>query len=127
MLLNSPLLLWPTPDLLLLELILRKECFSTVPLEQVWHVSCLQPTPTGKTLLARAVANRTDATFIRVIGSELVRVLYRLIFHIALNRFANMAFSMIFFAGAEVRWRRRQDGSRALSNGPGKESLHYLF
>jgi 26S proteasome regulatory subunit T1 len=28
---------------------------------------------TGKTLTARAVANRTDATFIRVIGSELVQ------------------------------------------------------
>lgn len=28
---------------------------------------------TGKTLLARAVANRTDACFIRVIGSELVQ------------------------------------------------------
>ena len=30
-------------------------------------------TGTGKTLSARAVANRTDATFIRVIGSELVQ------------------------------------------------------
>lgn len=29
--------------------------------------------PAGKTLAARAVANRTDATFIRVIGSELVQ------------------------------------------------------
>jgi 26S proteasome regulatory subunit T1 len=28
---------------------------------------------TGKTLSARAVANRTDACFIRVIGSELVQ------------------------------------------------------
>ena len=28
---------------------------------------------TGKTLSARAVANRADATFIRVIGSELVQ------------------------------------------------------
>jgi len=31
------------------------------------------PPVTGKTLCARAVANRTDATFIRVIGSELVQ------------------------------------------------------
>lgn len=31
------------------------------------------PPGTGKTLLARAVANQTDATFIRVIGSELVQ------------------------------------------------------
>lgn len=31
------------------------------------------PPGTGKTLLARAVANQTDATFVRVIGSELVQ------------------------------------------------------
>ena len=31
------------------------------------------PPGSGKTLLARAVANRTDACFIRVIGSELVQ------------------------------------------------------
>ncbi len=31
------------------------------------------PCLAGKTLLARAVANRTDACFIRVIGSELVQ------------------------------------------------------
>lgn len=46
------------------------------------HVACppaaclpvpLSDTGTGKTLLARAVANRTDACFIRVIGSELVQ------------------------------------------------------
>ena len=35
-------------------------------------VSC-GPAGTGKTLSARAVANRTDACFIRVIGSELVQ------------------------------------------------------
>jgi 26S proteasome regulatory subunit T2 len=28
---------------------------------------------TGKTLLAKAVANQTSATFLRVVGSELVR------------------------------------------------------
>uniref|UniRef100_A0A2N9HVG0 ATPase AAA-type core domain-containing protein n=1 Tax=Fagus sylvatica TaxID=28930 RepID=A0A2N9HVG0_FAGSY len=36
-------------------------------------VLCYGPLGTGKTLLARAVANRTNACFIRVIGSELVR------------------------------------------------------
>ena len=35
------------------------------------HSSCMRLA--GKTLLARAVANRTDACFIRVIGSELVQ------------------------------------------------------
>lgn len=34
---------------------------------------CVACAGTGKTLLARAVANRTDACFIRVIGSELVQ------------------------------------------------------
>ncbi len=37
------------------------------------HVPPSPPLPPGKTLLARAVANRTEATFIRVIGSELVQ------------------------------------------------------
>ncbi|RYQ83498.1 hypothetical protein Ahy_B10g102186 [Arachis hypogaea] len=43
-----------------LELTLQREFFVIVP-------------GTGKTLLARAVANMTDACFIRVIGSELVQ------------------------------------------------------
>lgn len=29
--------------------------------------------PTGKTLLAKAVANQTSATFLRVVGSELIQ------------------------------------------------------
>lgn len=37
----------------------------------ICHSSCVRLA--GKTLLARAVANRTDACFIRVIGSELVQ------------------------------------------------------
>ena len=32
------------------------------------------PPGTGKTLLAKAVANQTSATFLRVVGSELVRL-----------------------------------------------------
>ena len=36
-------------------------------------VEFIGPCAAGKTLLARAVANRTDACFIRVIGSELVQ------------------------------------------------------
>jgi ATP-dependent 26S proteasome regulatory subunit len=38
-----------------------------------WLWVSLTAAGTGKTLLARAVANRTDACFIRVIGSELVQ------------------------------------------------------
>ena len=34
------------------------------------------PPGTGKTLLAKAVANQTSATFLRVVGSELVSLLY---------------------------------------------------
>ncbi|KAK8546829.1 hypothetical protein V6N13_093871 [Hibiscus sabdariffa] len=36
-------------------------------------VLCYGPLGTSKTILARAVANKTDACFIRVIGSELVQ------------------------------------------------------
>ena len=39
---------------------------------ELLSITCLHA-GTGKTLLARAVANRTDACFIRVIGSELVQ------------------------------------------------------
>ncbi len=42
-------------------------------LAAVWLTIHLPPSAAGKTLLARAVANRTDACFIRVIGSELVQ------------------------------------------------------
>jgi hypothetical protein len=41
------------------------------------------PAGTGKTLLARAVANRTDACFIRVIGSELVQKYVGEVSHLA--------------------------------------------
>jgi ATP-dependent 26S proteasome regulatory subunit len=33
----------------------------------------MHPTPSGKTLLAKAVANQTSATFLRVVGSELIQ------------------------------------------------------
>ncbi len=36
-------------------------------------ILCYGPPETGKTLLARAVANQTNACFIRVIGSEVVQ------------------------------------------------------
>lgn len=34
---------------------------------------CLSRLPVGKTLLAKAVANQTSATFLRVVGSELIQ------------------------------------------------------
>ena len=53
-------------------------CFLTVLLKTTCIACCQLLTESsrmhaGKTLLARAVANRTDACFIRVIGSELVQ------------------------------------------------------
>ena len=38
-----------------------------------YHILLFKSAGTGKKLSARAVANRTDACFIRVIGSELVQ------------------------------------------------------
>ena len=37
------------------------------------HISLHHITGTGKTLLAKAVANQTSATFLRVVGSELIQ------------------------------------------------------
>ena len=37
------------------------------------HITLLHMVGTGKTLLAKAVANQTSATFLRVVGSELIQ------------------------------------------------------
>lgn len=52
---------------------LNPERFITLGIDPPKGVLLYGPPGTGKTLLARAVANSTDATFIRVIGSELVQ------------------------------------------------------
>jgi 26S proteasome regulatory subunit T1 len=52
---------------------LHPEKFVKVGIDPPKGVLCYGAPGTGKTLLARAVANRTDACFIRVIGSELVQ------------------------------------------------------
>jgi proteasome regulatory subunit len=53
--------------------LLRPELFKQVGIEPPKGVLLTGPPGTGKTLCARAVAHETKATFIRVIGSELVQ------------------------------------------------------
>lgn len=56
------------------ELPLKKpEIFKKVGIEPPKGVLLYGPPGTGKTLLAKAVAHETEATFIRIIGSELVQ------------------------------------------------------
>ena len=51
----------------------HKEAIEYVDVETPKGILLYGPPGTGKTLCARAVANQTDACFIRVIGSELVQ------------------------------------------------------
>ncbi len=53
--------------------LLRPEVFKQIGIEPPKGVLLTGPPGTGKTLCARAVAHETKATFIRVIGSELVQ------------------------------------------------------
>ncbi|MDY6966305.1 MAG: proteasome-activating nucleotidase [Halobacteriota archaeon] len=53
--------------------LLEPERFEKIGIEPPKGVLLIGAPGTGKTLLAKAVANRTNATFIRVVGSELVQ------------------------------------------------------
>jgi len=53
--------------------LLKPELFKKVGIEPPKGVLLYGPPGTGKTLLAKAVAHETQATFIRIIGSELVQ------------------------------------------------------
>jgi len=52
---------------------LHPKRFTKIGIEPPKGVLLVGPPGTGKTLMAKAVANATDATFIRLIGSELVQ------------------------------------------------------
>jgi len=52
---------------------LQPESFTKIGVEPPKGVLLVGPPGTGKTLMAKAVANATNATFIRLIGSELVQ------------------------------------------------------
>jgi len=53
--------------------LVKPELFTAVGVEPPAGVLLYGPPGTGKTMLAKAVANETDATFIKMAGSELVR------------------------------------------------------
>ncbi len=79
--------------------LLHPELFEKVGIEPPKGVLLCGPPGTGKTLLARAVAHETHATFIRVIGSELVQKfigegarIVREIFYMARKRAPSIVF-----------------------------------
>ncbi len=53
--------------------LIRPEVFDRIGIEPPKGVLLFGPPGTGKTLLAKAVAGQTKATFIRIVGSELVQ------------------------------------------------------
>ena len=79
--------------------LINPELFEKVGIDPPKGVLFCGPPGTGKTLVARAVAHETKATFIRVIGSELVQKyigegarLVREIFHLARKKAPSIVF-----------------------------------
>lgn len=94
--------------------LLRPELYKKVGIEPPKGVLLVGPPGTGKTLLAKAVANATEATFIRMVGSELVQKyigegarLVRELFELAKEK----APSIIFIDELDSVGAKRLDGS----------------
>lgn len=92
----------------------RPDLFVHVGIEPPKGVLLYGPPGTGKTILAKAVANSTDATFLRVVGSEFVQKyigegarLVRELFEMAKNK----APAIIFVDELDAIGARRLDGA----------------
>jgi len=92
----------------------RPDLFVHVGIQPPKGVLLYGPPGTGKTLLAKAVANSTDATFLRVVGSEFVQKyigegarLVRELFEMAKNK----APAIIFIDELDAIGTRRLDGA----------------
>ena len=104
-----------------IELPLNKpELFAKVGIEPPKGILLVGPPGCGKTLLAKAVANHTDATFIRMVGSELAQKyigeggrMVRELFSLAKEK----APSIIFLDEIDAIGAKRLDGSKPYDSG----------
>lgn len=92
----------------------RPDLFTAVGIEPPKGVLLHGPPGTGKTILAKAVAQSTDATFLRVVGSEFVQKyigegarLVRELFELAKNKSP----AIIFIDELDAIGARRMDGA----------------
>ncbi|NPV63335.1 MAG: proteasome-activating nucleotidase [Methanotrichaceae archaeon] len=92
----------------------RPDLFLSVGIEPPKGVLLYGPPGTGKTILAKAVANSTEATFLRVVGSEFVQKyigegarLVRELFELAKNESP----AIIFIDELDAIGARRMDGA----------------
>ena len=92
----------------------RPDLFTTVGIEPPKGVLLHGPPGTGKTILAKAVAQSTEATFLRVVGSEFVQKyigegarLVRELFELAKNKSP----AIIFIDELDAIGARRMDGA----------------